>query len=292
MSVSPRAPGWYRDPADRSRMRHWSGAYWDIRSRRVPPWMAGTAAVAASAHAGHGAEGPRLDGPVHPAMLPANVKSAAQAQITRRAPARVTAVGVASSPAGSRRTPVSGHPGVPIGRRHWGDRAPLVVGGTLVLAILLAVAGMVAVSKSPITATRVSTDPVFIRSANRACNQAMGAVRTPTGARDASVPDPAVTAKTNRALYVLVAKLQSLRSASALGPQLVGWFDNWDDFAKDRAAEAATVTDRSSPAMAVSTKKAQAAAKRAAHDADVFALDNSLGECVLTAPPTGTSIVN
>jgi hypothetical protein len=317
MSVPPRAPGWYRDPADRSRMRHWSGAYWDVPSRRVPPWMAGTAAViTAPARSGQRAGGPRLDGPAHPAMLPANVKSAAQGRVTRRVPVPVATASTLGGPAGPGGAPTLIEPRVPIGRRRWPGSAPLIVGGTLVLAILLAVAGMVAVSKSPITATQVSADPVFIRSANRACTQAMGAIRLPTraaigdaadrgaatgGGAPVPVPSPAVTATANRALRALVAKLQSLRSAGALGTQLVGWFDDLDRYAADRTVAAGRAAGAGSGAVAVAghpspeatasaaAKKALSAAGVAANQADSFALGNSLGECVLVSPPSGTS---
>jgi hypothetical protein len=257
-------------------MRHWSGAYWDVTQRRVPPWIAGTAAVVTtSARSGQDSGQPRLDGPAHPAMLPASVRSATRAGAVRRVPSSRTTTGSEGISTRASRSPAASRPGLPAKKRRWPPRASLVVSGTLVLAILLGVAGMVAISRNPVSATQVSADPVFIRSANSACSQAMGRIRITAGGQrgEAAISTPAVTARANLALGVLITKLQSLRSAAALGAQLRALFNDWDRFARDRVAEAAT---------APATKVLSAATERAAHEADSFALGNALGECVLS----------
>ena len=41
----PESPGWYPDPADRTRMRRWDGRRWTGESRALPPWVQKPGAV-------------------------------------------------------------------------------------------------------------------------------------------------------------------------------------------------------------------------------------------------------
>ncbi|MHB1535624.1 MAG: DUF2510 domain-containing protein, partial [Acidimicrobiales bacterium] len=86
MTCEHRAPGWYPDPNDPTRIRHWSGTGWSGRQRLRPAWTVATGdlavlteraeradLVATDAGAPEpptgpaGREGPVLEGPVRPA---------------------------------------------------------------------------------------------------------------------------------------------------------------------------------------------------------------------------------
>jgi hypothetical protein len=284
MSSPPRAPGWYRDPLDRTRIRHWSGLYWDVPQRRLPPWALGTAAVVVSPrHLGQG-EGPRLDGPVDLAALPVKARSSARVRAARLG--RPLPPGPSHGGPGGIGPSAGVHgPARPALSRRRQMRTPFTVSSVLVVAALLVVAGFISFSKSPSTVTQVSSDSAYVTAANTACTSSLGAL---TAADETATATPAEVASSNKVISALMTKLQTLPSAAAVAGQTSGWFASWSAYKVDRTREASYLASHPEHSAPAQHEEAALAGetRTAAADADSFAQANSLGDCVL-ASPTG-----
>lgn len=278
----PHAAGWYRDPLDRQRMRHWSGYDWDGRERRVPPWMAATSPFVALPSTG-GPGDPQLDGPARSTVLPANVTSGGRSRLapsTKRPPALANPLGAG----GSSRSWTSAGAGTPAAHRPrpWTRRAPLMVVGTLVLISLLVVATTVGLARRPASPGQLATDNAFITPANSACAASMGAVNT-SAPRGTLSPTPQKVGKANESLHRLTGRLLGLPDATLFPHPLGGWLSGWDRYATDRAQLANLIAAHPHPAGATLQRaRVLARAEHAAgYKADSFAFANNLGDCAL-----------
>jgi hypothetical protein len=289
MSVLPRAPGWYRDPLDRTRMRHWSGMYWDVPQRRLPPWVLGTAAVVLTPQRLGRGGGPQLEGPVNVAVLPVQARSSARVRAARLGrPAPVSPHQLAAGTLASGRGPLGlSSRAAARGRRRF--PAPLTVSGAVVIAALLVVAGFVSFSRSPSTVARVSSDAAYIQAANAACTSTLGAITNGRAAATGPTATPAEVVASNRVLRSLASKLQGLPAAAAVAGSTRSWFADWTAYESARTSEAAYVAAHrtlSTPARH-EENALDTTTRAAATAANSWAQSNSLGECLLASPPAG-----
>ncbi len=282
-------PGWYIDPADPIRMRHWNGKGWGSARRRLPTWASGTSPLVVPVETVRTDDDhPPLEGPARRSFLTADVTSSAG----RSTPTRTQgSAGARSHPAaggsGATRYPSPRRSGEPAPTGGWPRRAPVLVACALVVVALLVLAGTVGIAKSPVISSQLSADLGYVHSANAACASAMGAVRIgepQSSKQPATVAGPAAVDAANAALRALIARLGAIPAASTVTSQLQGWFDDWDRYAGDRSAQAAFLAAHPSPDAAVVARERTLAGATglAATEADSFALGNSLGDCMLT----------
>lgn len=279
-----RAAGWYRDPADPAQLRHWNGRSWDARRRTLPAWCIATAELDADA----GVVGQALlEGPVHPAQLPA---AAAVAGASARTGAPPRGAGLRSG------HPVVGLASRPALRRHrrWrGGGAPGVVAFALIGLVLAAVTVSVGVGRRAGQSATLSADTAFVHAADVACASDMGAVRTPAGAAVSPAgayggPPPAEVAAANTSLARLSTRISSLATTAAEKAAVAGWLAGWSSYAHDRARLASARSARQ-PGGVVAALGAQV--KSDERSADAFAAANGLGSCTLVAQASSLSSI-
>ena len=291
--------GWYQDPDDPTRLRHWGGRGWSGRRRRRPAWeLSSTDWVLPMAASD---EGPVLEGPVRPAELHAIA----------------IAVTGTAEPRGATRTPVSrprrsGHaPGVagpsPYRSRHPGGRpaAWAKPGRPVMLLCLLATIALLSAVVS-ISATGPSgysslvKDQSFVRAANSRCNSALAALRVPGAEAITATGPPSLTAVRARATGIdaLANQLQQLPLIAADRSQVQGWLADWRAYSADELAYATPPPQVALPTTPGGRDTGQDAsqdpsllvrANAAANGADRFALDNGLVSCTLAVHPAAAS---
>jgi hypothetical protein len=291
----PARPGWYRDPDDPARLRHWSGRSWDHRRRTLPTWAIATIDFVASDDRRAGR--PTLEGPVHPAALPATA-TAATAQSSRRRPAVVAARpgGFAGRGGGRVTAPGGGAPGARAGgSATWPHpRAALILISAAVGVAILILSATVGGAPSATAPVTLADDSAFVAAATVACNSDIAAARlaptpaiSPKGSIGTSDPlTPTLVAEANDRLARLRTRLLALPVIAAARPGVQRWMDGWDRFAADRVRLAALVAK--SGAAAASTAAVTAALRSDAGDADAFAVSNHLDACTLDEQGAGT----
>jgi hypothetical protein len=218
-----RASGWYPDPDDPIRMRHWSGRSWSGRRRPLPAWNVAFRQVTpdSSLGGGEGVDGPVLDGPVRAEALPAIAAASAH---TREMPERrphPARTGTGSGSAG-RAGPATLNLLPPSGL----DRQRfvlLIVACVAVLALLIAVVN--AGNSGAEAYSAVSIDRSYLAAANRACSAAFG-----TGHPAPSITSPSTTAGDAArikagatSLATLETKLEALPVTPAAADQVSRW---------------------------------------------------------------------
>jgi hypothetical protein len=283
-----RRPGWYADPADRTRLRRWNGAEWDYPSRRLPPWASGTVPFVVDPQRNDGP--PYLEGPARRAVLTANVTSGSGPTVALPPHAGPGPTGHRSHGMGSVRAPAPGWIGVPTSRPRWPAHVPFFVACALVVVALLAFAGTIGIGgRSAVQSDQTGADATFVRAANVACASRLGTARSP--GRPAAVLTPTEASHANTALHALVAKLRSLPAVAATNAPLQDWFDDWEQYAGDRAHLAAFAAAHSSPDQAAKATEQGLidSTSQAAAQADSFAMGSSLHDCKLTGPTGPTA---
>jgi hypothetical protein len=218
---------------------------------------------------------PMLEGPVHRAALPAIATASAQASRPAAGPS-----GAGGLP-GTRRTgsgaggPLHWPSGArPIRPSAWPNpRSAYVVGSALVGLVIVILVVTVGLVSRPTTALTLAQDSSFLRSANIACGESMGAVwLPPSGTKGAGgtvvVASPAEVATANEDLTRLEAAIRALPVVASAEGELQNWLDTWDRFAADRerlAAAESDATGASSLLSAVELDVAQANAIVSSH---------------------------
>jgi hypothetical protein len=285
-----RAPGWYPDPDDPIRMRHWSGRSWSGRRRPLPAWSVAFREVTpdGSPVGGEGVDGPVLDGPVRAEALPAIASASVHTgEIAERRAhparsgtgARSTRRAAPAGPATPNLMPPSG-----LDRRRF---VLLIVGCVAVLALLIAVVN--AGNGGPQAYSAVSIDRSYLTAANRACSAALGASRTvpSISAPSTNAGDAAKISTAATSVATLEAKLKALPATPAAAPQISRWLSDWSAYVHDERDDAADLT---SPEVAGAARPRvaldRADAVSAATGADSFALRNGLGSCTIGAGAT------
>jgi hypothetical protein len=272
---APTFAGWYPDPSDPVRLRHWNGRTWDPRLRTVPAWAVGSrdyVLVESSRRRGD----PMLEGPVHAASLPAI--ATATAQLSRPAPRP----GSPSRPTGSRSGAGAGPPtsGWAIGARpvrssSWSrPRLALMVVTSLIGLVVLVLAATVGFTPRTPGTTTLAQDTTFIRSANIACGEGMAATRLPNAS---GIPSVAAVATANSNLAHLAARIEALPVVASGRSSIQGWLNAWEQYGADRQKEAASGSAANGPGSWASTVSLEA------DTADAFATADDLGNCTLTA---------
>ena len=283
MAPPPAPSGWYRDPGDPLALRHWNGRTWDCRGRTLPAWTVGTREfeLLRTGRAGD----PSLEGPVRKAGLPAIATATAAASRPARGGAtagRAVATGGAAG-AGTGPTGVIG--GARPARRRSAWRPPLAFMTTsaLVSLIVVVLVATVGLASRPSTVPTLAQDPAFLRSANIACGEAMGAVRqTGSALGPAGAPLPAEVAAANQVLSRLTAEIRALPVVGSAQAEIQGWLGAWARYASDRQrqADAARGASGSSSATSLASQVSLDEAQ-----ADAFVTTHGLAACAL-APTT------
>jgi hypothetical protein len=287
---SRRALGWYQDPDDPIRMRHWSGRSWSGRRRPLPAWSVAFRDVTpdGSLGAGEGGDGPVLDGPVRAEALPAIAAASAHTgEIPERRahPARAR-TGAGSNVRAGTAGPATLNPLPPSGlnRRRF---VVLILGCVTVLGLLIATVN--AGNGGAAAYSAVSIDRSYLTAANRACRAVLGTGHTvPTIAAPATTAGDATKISAGAtSLATLEAKLQALPATPAAASQISRWLTDWSAYIHDERDDAAELT---SPEVGGVTRPgvalARADASSAATGADSFALRNGLGSCTIGAGGT------
>lgn len=290
-----RAPGWYRDPDDPTRMRHWSGRAWSARHRSWPAWDISVVDLVADLQlpggpeAGAGAQ-PVTDGPVRPAALPATAAARAAglgAMVTWLAQP-VAAPGGAGRSGGARWATRSGGAAAP----GWqSSRRPVVVFAALVAVALVLMAASVGLSRPRPPVASVASDPSFLARATALCATGLAPLR---GSAEMTATDPGAAeeaaAATRAADTVdgLAGKLAALGPSPAAAGGVGAWLATWDAYAADQRLLAASL---GAPVAGTAAAGSDPAALRRAVDADAtqaddFASVNGLGGCRLRAAGT------
>jgi hypothetical protein len=294
----PTSPGWYRDPEDPAQLRHYSGRGWDGRRRTMPAWAIGSEDfvwVATSRRDGD----PVPDGPVHRAALPASAN----------------ATGQTMSPVDVRRSAGGARGGAPVGPRraaslsggalHWSGgarparraawanpRTSFMVASTLVGLMVVILVATVGLSNRPSTDPSLAQDSTFIRSANIACGEAMGAIRSPPASTQSSAASgsmsPAAVSAANRNLERLATEIKALPIVASAQSPIQGWLDDWNRYATDRQRQAdlaatAAGAGADGPGSLSSTVGLDEAA------ADAFPTAHGLSDCTLAPVASSTA---
>jgi hypothetical protein len=270
----PSWAGWYRDPEDPIRLKHWNGRGWDARHRTMPAWAVGVEDYVLDPPSRRNAD-PMLEGPVHRAALPAIATASAQSYRPAGAP------GAAGGLLGARRTGSVGG-----GALHWsgGARPPrrpawphprsaYVVASALVGLVVVILVVTVGLVSRPTTDLTLAQDSSFIRAANIACGESMGAIWLPSsGAKgpggSAVRPSPAEVAAANADLTRLEATIRALPVVASAASEVQSWLDTWGRFAVDRqrlAVDGSGATGAGSLTSAVAFDVAQANAIVSSH---------------------------
>ncbi len=298
--MSLRAPGWYPDPTDPARLRHWDGEVWDGRERHLPAWVIasdelGPAELAAPPEGA-------LDAPFEDRSLPAMTAPAAGGVVRRRRP--LPAAGVWRSPAAPLPQLRPGAAEAPDQRR-WSARTRRrgIALFALAALLVLSVSGTVASSLAP-PANPLAPDTAFLREANAACVSTLGAVRPVASSAGAGATPTAVMA-VGAELSGLAGRIHRLSEAPGATSVVAGWLRLWKTWSAERLAEARALAGEggtapassrpgaSSPGAAGSGRATPAAAEAAgtaagaaASEADSFALHHGLADCSLRYQPT------
>jgi hypothetical protein len=285
-----RAPGWYPDPDDPIRMRHWSGRSWSGRRRPLPAWSVAFREVTPEVFqgGGEGLDGPVLDGPVRAEALPAIASASAHTgEITERRahPTRPGTGGrsagraVPTGPATLDLLPPSG-----LDRRRF---VLMILGCIAVLGLLIAVVN--AGNGGAEAYSAVSIDRSYLTAANGACRATLGTGRTvpSIAAPSTTAGDAAKIGAEATTLATLEAKLKALPATPAAAPQIRRWLTDWSAYIHDERDEAADLT---SPAAGGAARPGatldRTDAVSAATGADSFALRNGLDSCTIGAGTT------
>jgi len=288
----PLQPGWYRDPDDPVRLRHHNGRGWDSRHRTMPAWAIGVGDLVATERSRREGD-PTLEGPVQRAALAAIATGGAQSPSAAelRRPARSAAAAGAGRGNGGAAAAAHRSGGVrPALRASWPrpHGAFLALPTMLVAAVALLVATL-SLANRPVTVPTLAQDASFIRSANIACGEAMGAIRLPTPPgsaatpRPAAAPSPAAVATANRDLARLAAEIHALPVVDSARSLVQGWLDDWQRYTLDRQrqADAVAAGAMGGPAGAASLTSALGFDEARANG---FVTTNGLGACTLSSP--------
>lgn len=276
---SPGRPGWYRDPADPTCLRHWDGDEWDGRWRDLPAWS--IAASDLDAAAGDlSPEGIVYEGPVRTAPLPAGATTPTAAVRRHRSPAGGRGSGHHPEPAPAGWATPSQRS---VRRSPWTrSRSRMVVAFALVGVVSLTLASSIIGTSGGDSQLTPVRNTAFLRFADAACASAMATIRigSSPGITAAGAPATTAVAAANRRLDALAARLEAGAARAKLGPEVGGWLQIWRSYATARARAAeygGQHPDGSDAARLAAT------AQRDASRADRFALANGLDDCTLAA---------
>jgi hypothetical protein len=287
--LPPQPPGWYPDPDDPIRVRHWSGRTWSGRRRPLPVWSVAYRPVTPPRSWGGDGDAPVLEGPVRAEALPAIASATARsgdAQERRAHPARASLRTPTTGPHGSPRPPTSNLlPPSGLDRRRF---ALLIAGCLTVLALLIAVVH--AGNGGPTPYSPVAIDRPYLVAANRACATALGTGRTASSiaAPATTTGDAAKITAGSAALASLEARLTALPATPAAAPQISRWLRDWSAYVRDERSYAADLTtpEVGGGGNATRADLDRADAVAAATGADAFALRNGLDSCTIGAGGT------
>jgi hypothetical protein len=288
----PSRPGWYRDPDDPARLRHYTGRGWDSRRRTLPAWAIGVRDVVWVETARRDGD-PVPDGPVHRAALPASANATGQS-LSPAEVRRSSGTTRAGGPVGPRRAAGPGggalHWSVgarPVRRASWSSpRTAFLLASTTVALVVVILVATLGLSNRPATDPSLAQDSTFIRSANIACGEAMGAIRSPPPSAESSATagamSPAAVAAANRNLEQLAARIRALPVVASAESLIQGWLDDWSRYATDRQRQADARSGGVGPGSLSSTVGLDEAA------ADAFPSAHGLSDCTL-APVTSST---
>lgn len=288
--AEPRAAGWYQDPADPTRLQHWSGRGWSGRSRSWPDWAISVADLVADPGHGGGDGGPVLEGPVRPAPQPAIFGRGSL--LDHRSRARVRRVSQPPHASGRPRDR-SIHPGddpTVVGWR--ARRRPVgVLVSLLALAVLMMAATVVSVTRPAGQASSaVGRDAAFVARAVSVCQSGLAPLQSTSGAAMAAPGDTAgAAARADQEATTVAAvegRLRDLPVAIDAVAAVGDWLDTWDQYVTDERQTAAAL--RSAPTGATTSGQGQLAMRVLAdvHRADMFAGANALTACSLSPAAT------
>lgn len=310
-------PGWYRDPTDPARFRHWDGRRWSGRHRGWPGWDLHAVDLDPDLELDTG--GPVAEGPVRPAPLPAAAARAGLADGATVAWLQRPGPGRARPGAPSRRS--GGRP--PAHATSWApSRTPMLV-FCLLVATAIAVMTVSVTLAGPRAATvgAVETDVAFVRAAGTACGQGLAPLRhseamssgpaTPAQLATVATGDATAVSATATALAQLPVRADAADAVHR-------WLGTWATYAADERALAAAETgatpasrgaaapaagspSSATPAGTPGTTRTPTAASpgagtlagRVADDvisADQFAVANGLSACRLGTDPAAGEI--
>jgi hypothetical protein len=282
-----RAAGWYQDPADPTRLQHWSGRGWSGRSRSWPDWAISVADLVAEPGAGGRDGGPVLEGPVRPAPQP--TISGRGSLLDHRSRARVRQVSQPPGTAGrlrDRRLDPGDDPTVVARRRPVG-----VVISLVALAVLMMAATVVSVTRPAGQASSaVGRDAAFVARAVSVCQAGLTPLQSSGGATMAAPGDTAgAAARADREATTVAAvedRLRDLPVATDAVTAVGDWLDTWDQYVTDERQTAAAL--RATPTGAATPGQGQLAMRVLAdvHRADMFAGANALSSCSLSPAAT------
>ncbi|MCU4185069.1 hypothetical protein K6U06_11910 [Acidiferrimicrobium sp. IK] len=310
-----RPPGWYRDPDDPTRMRHWHGRGWSGRHRSLPAWALSDTEVVPEPSWGNlqtAPGGPVLEGPVRPMPLPAGTRGSLA---ERRRSGRHQRLIRPAAGAGGTVRPGGYGTGSAFETAPWvPGRRPLIVFCALVVgAVLMMAATVVGVNRSTgIVSSAAGRDAGFVARATSICQAGLGPLRTPATTAMTTPGDTSAVAgeaqRSSAAVALVQQQLRSVPVAPAAAPAVGDWLDTLGRYATDEsqlaAALAAGGTTGAKPAAPgatgrqVSTVAGPTAAEQAAIrvradvvQADIFAGTNALSACSLAPSGKGAAYV-
>ena len=229
---TPDPPGWYLDPEEPSRLRHWDGQGWSTRSRPRPGWSSRAVPFETDEA---GLDRSAAEGPAHPDELQAPVSKGARLA-GRTGPWQPSQPRSSTSRPvlSSTRPPASGRGPVPASPpRSARARRPL-----LVLTALVGVAAAVVISSFAISQPAYGpTTPVqppsgqaslqsFANQAGRDCASALPRYRP---ALQADVDGPSIAAAA-RKLGLLRHRLETIPTSREISGPIRSWLQDWQDF--------------------------------------------------------------
>lgn len=255
----PRRPGWYRDPGDPARLRHWNGRHWDGRRRHVPSWSIATEPLEVLDPA---VPGDPADGPASAAAIPAATSPTGRVRRTRSV----------APPAGAMRPAIPPRSASPLLGPALARPSAWVVPRRQALAVTLVVALLVVTVASALTGTggsapRVaSSTSTFAQRANATCAATLGAVRPATAD---NAPLRVVSAATVE-LEHLVVRLRRVAGSTGAPATVGGWLTDWHRWATERLSSAEQPSAGSAATSRIDAQRA-----------DTFALGDGLTDCIL-----------
>jgi hypothetical protein len=233
----PGHPGWYVDPEEPSRLRHWDGEAWSTRSRPRPGWS--SRAVPFETDEAD-LERAGTEGPAHRDELQAPVRKGARStgRTTPWQPGQARQRGRApAAPHGRPPAPGREPLSVPLTRSAQARR-PL-----LVIAVLVGVAAAVVVSSFAISQpaygptshyqppSAQTSLQSFANQATKDCSAALPHYRP---ALQADVDGPSIAAAT-RKLGRLRLRLETIPTSKEISGPIRSWLQDWQDFTRYQA---------------------------------------------------------
>lgn len=306
-----RLRGWYLDPTDPTRVRHWEGDRWG-RARTRPAWSISVGELVVDVEGRFDASkqwaGPVVEGPARPVTDRAAAGTLGVGTEPVRRHARPTPLRSGAGSHGSRAghfSPVrAGSDLVP--RPPWASTRPLTIFAVVVVVALVAVAASVVARPSLPPRHQPPIPSGFVAQASRGCATMLG-VKRPS----ALPTDPVSVGAEVAHVTTLTGTLRTLAASTGANVQTESWLAGWQRFSADEQQRAAALGAQPAPApasdLASPSASATAAspvalpgtvhavmgvadpaalarqAKGEADTADHFAVVNSLQACTILA---------